>query len=108
MDLKSILIYFIAKEKLAFSLYLLGLASYFPQHCLYFFPEPHGQASLRPTFLTVLGFFLPVLDVSTLSIGLATCFLSVLCLTSALAINKVTSLSIFINKFSNNSKPSFV
>lgn len=21
-----------------------------PQHCLYFWPEPHGHGSLRPTF----------------------------------------------------------
>jgi hypothetical protein len=24
---------------------------YFPQHCLYFLPEPHGQSSFLPTFL---------------------------------------------------------
>ena len=42
MDLKSLFRYFITKEKLAFSLYLLGIASYFPQHILYFLPLPHG------------------------------------------------------------------
>ena len=46
MDLKSILRYFITKEKLAFSLYLLGIASYFPQHILYFLPLPHGRKVL--------------------------------------------------------------
>lgn len=24
---------------------------YLPQHCLYFFPEPHGHGSFLPTFL---------------------------------------------------------
>src|SRR5687767_8091799 len=28
--------------------------SYLPQHFLYFFPEPHGQVSLRRTFGSVL------------------------------------------------------
>jgi len=32
------------KEKLAFSLILLGFASYFPQHILYLRPLPHGGA----------------------------------------------------------------
>ena len=39
---KTMLYVFLQKEKLAFSLYLLGIASYFPQHCLYFLPLPHG------------------------------------------------------------------
>ena len=42
MDLKSFLRYFYTKEKLAFFLILLGIASYFPQHILYFLPLPHG------------------------------------------------------------------
>ena len=42
MDLKSFFRYFITKEKLAFFLYLWGFTSYFPQHCLYFLPLPHG------------------------------------------------------------------
>jgi len=42
MALALILDYFRQKEKLAFSLILLGFASYLPQHCLYFFPLPHG------------------------------------------------------------------
>ena len=43
MVLKPILGYFSGKEKLVFSLILSGFASYFPQHCLYFFPEPHAR-----------------------------------------------------------------
>ena len=42
MDLKSLFRYFITKEKLVFSLYLWDFTSYFPQHCLYFLPLPHG------------------------------------------------------------------
>ena len=43
MDRKLFLRYFYTKEKLAFSLILSGFASYFPQHCLYFFPLPHAR-----------------------------------------------------------------
>ena len=31
-----------------------------PQHCLYFFPLPQGQGSLRPIFLTLRGCFFTV------------------------------------------------
>jgi hypothetical protein len=57
MDLKSILRYFITKEKLAFSLYLLGIASYFPQHILYFLPLPHGTH--KSAYFSTLIFLKP-------------------------------------------------
>ena len=37
-------------------------ASYRPQHCLYFFPLPQGQGSLRPIFWTFRGCFFTVLS----------------------------------------------
>ncbi len=53
MDFVHIFIYWVTNNKFVtfynfdFSLILC----YFPQHCLYFFPEPHGHGSFLPIFL---------------------------------------------------------
>ncbi len=61
------------------SAYCLVPSSYvlFPQHCLYFFPDPHGQGSLRPTavsdlrkgwrLLRVWPPFCPAIDAASIS-----------------------------------------
>jgi len=70
MDLKSLFRYFITKEKLAFSLYLLWVASYFPQHILYFLPLPHGSShwGFRQHFVAFdVTFWLPAALYSTRS-----------------------------------------
>ena len=48
---------FYTKEKLTFSLLLSGFASYFPQHCLYFLPLPHGTH--KSAYFSTLIFLKP-------------------------------------------------
>ena len=54
------------------------ISYYLPQHCLYFFPEPHGHGSFLPTLFDFLWIFLvsfPPLS----AVGFSTCFLSKFC-----------------------------
>ena len=71
--------------------------TYFPQHCLYLRPEPHGHGSFLPTFLFLLtlGFFFTVSSesfVNNCSFGVCST-LSIFCLISAFSRYTDMSLS---------------